>query len=186
VKDNQPSLHEDICDYFEGLEGGAIRDLPEDIWETDEETGHGRREKREVRTVTDLDWLQDKAAWKDLKTIIQYRSFRTVKGETTQTDRYYISNTEMSARELYGILRGHWSIENGLHWSLDVLFGEDRARVTKEHAPENLNTLRKMALSRLRAASSPRPTDKKKITGPKRRFTAAMNPGYMFTVLFGK
>jgi hypothetical protein len=69
---------------------------------------------------------------------------------------------------------------------LDVIFGEDAARATKEHAPENLNILRKMALSLLRAAPTPRPAGKKKITGPKRRFTASMNPGYMFTVLFGK
>jgi hypothetical protein len=69
---------------------------------------------------------------------------------------------------------------------LDVLFGEDAARAAKDHAPENLNILRKMALSLLRAAPTPRPVGKKKITGPKRRFTASMNPGYMFTVLFGK
>jgi hypothetical protein len=72
-----------------------------------------------------------------------------------------------------------------LHWSLDVLFGEDACGVTKEHGPENLNTLRKVALSLLRAAPSPR--SGKKITGPKRQFIAAMNPDYLFfTVLFEK
>jgi predicted transposase YbfD/YdcC len=186
VKDNQPGLHEEIKEYFEGLETGEIRDLPEDIWVTDEATGHGRKEQREVRTVTDIDWLSGKAAWKDLNTIVQYRSFRTVNGERARTDRYFISNAGVSAEEFYRIIRGHWAIENGLHWSLDVLFREDASHVTKDHAPENLTTLRKMALSLLRAAPSPRPAKKKKITGPKRRFTAAMNPDYMFTVLFGK
>ncbi|GHV74603.1 ISAs1 family transposase [Spirochaetia bacterium] len=189
VKDNQPNLNESITDYFEGLEQGAIRDIPEDIWIAEEETGHGRTEKREVRTVTDLDWLPEKEKWKGLQTIIQYRSFRTIHGEMTQTDRYYISNTDMSAEEFYRCIREHWSIENKLHWSLDVIFGEDAAHVTKDHGPENLNIMRKMAqteglMSLLRAAPSPRPEIKRKFSGPKKRFAAAMNPDYMLTVLF--
>jgi predicted transposase YbfD/YdcC len=87
--------------------------------------------------------------------------------------------------QMYESIRGHWSIENKLHWSLDVIFREDASRVTKDHGPENLNTLRKLALSLLRAAPSPR-SGKKKITGPKRQFIAAMNPDYLFTVLFQK
>ncbi|GHU60559.1 putative transposase YncI [Spirochaetia bacterium] len=184
VKDNQPNLNEGITDYFEGLEQGAIRDVPEDIWVTEEETGHGRVEKREVRTVTDLDWLPEKEKWKDLQTIIQYRSFRTIHGEMKETDRYYISNADMSAEEFYRCIREHWSIENNLHWSLDVIFGEDAAHVTKDHGPENLNIMRKMALSLLRAAPSPRPEIKRKFSGPKKRFAAALNPDYMLTVLF--
>jgi predicted transposase YbfD/YdcC len=122
----------------------------------------------------------------DVKTIIRYRCWRAVNGERTVSDRYYISNTDRDAQEFYRYLRGHWSIENRLHWCLDVVFREDASRVTKDHGPENLNILRKMALRLLRAAPDPRPSGKKrKMTGPKRRFTAAMNPGYMFTVLFG-
>jgi predicted transposase YbfD/YdcC len=137
VKDNQKTLHHDIRDYFEGLEQGDIRDLPEDIWITDEERKHGRVEQREVRSVTDIDWLLGKAAWKDLKTIIQYRSIRN----GVRTDRYYISNADMSAMDFYRHIRGHWSIENRLHWSLDVVFGEDASQASKGHAPENLNIL---------------------------------------------
>jgi hypothetical protein len=67
-----------------------------------------------------------------------------------------------------------------------VVFREDAAGVACGHAPENLNILRKMALSLLRAAPDPRPSGKKrKMTGPKKRYTAAMNPDYMYTVLFG-
>jgi predicted transposase YbfD/YdcC len=136
------------------------------LWETGEERGHGRIETREVRTVTDLSWLEGKADWKDVAALVQCRSFRTVGGQTTQTDRYYISSATLDARQMYERIRGHWSIENRLHWSLDVLFGEDASGVTKEHGPENLNTLRKLALTLLRAAPSPR-SGKKKITGPK-------------------
>ena len=102
------------------------------------------------------------------------------------TNLYYISNAEAGAEEFYRYLRGHWSIENRLHWSLDVIFREDAARVSKDHAPENLNILRKMALALLRAAPDPRFKGKRGMTGPKKRFTAAMKPEYMFSVLFGK
>ena len=187
VKDNQELLQNDIKEYFEGQENGDIRDISEDMWTSEQERGHGRIEKREVRTVTDIGWLPGKERWKDLKTILQYQCYKTIGEETTQTDRYYISNMDMDADKFYQSLRWHWSIENKLHYSLDVIFGEDAAQVRKNHAPENLNIMRKIALSLLRSASSPRPVKgKQKISGPKRRFTASMNPNYMFTVLFGK
>jgi predicted transposase YbfD/YdcC len=182
VKDNQKTLHQGIRDYFEGLECGDIRDLPDDIWITGEERKHGRVEQREVRSVTDIEWLEGKSNWKDLKSIIQYRSWRN----GVMTDRYYISNADMSAEEFYRHIRGHWSIENKLHWSLDVVFREDASLTCKGNAPENLNILRKIALSLLRAAENPAFKGKKKMSGPKRRFLASMNPGYMFDVLFRK
>jgi hypothetical protein len=74
VQDNHQSLHEAIREYFEGLLVGDIRELPDDVWETGEERQDGRVERREVRTVTDLGWLEGKGHWKDLKTIIQYRT----------------------------------------------------------------------------------------------------------------
>jgi hypothetical protein len=92
----------------------------------------------------------------------------------------------MGAEEFYQSLRGHWSIENNLHWSLDVIFREDAARAGKNHAPENLNILRKTAPALLRAAPDPRPSGKKKMTGPKRRFATSINPDYMSSVIFKK
>ncbi|MDR0718528.1 MAG: ISAs1 family transposase [Treponema sp.] len=161
--------------------------MPDDAWDTGEETGHGRRERREVRTVTDIGWMEGKGDRQDLKSIIRYRCWRDEHGKQTVRDRYYISNAEMEAQEFYRHVRGHWPIENRLHWCLGVVFSEDAARVTKDHAPENLNILRKMALTLLRAASDPQPSgNRRKMTGPKRRFTAAMNPGSMATALLGE
>jgi predicted transposase YbfD/YdcC len=182
VKDNHKTLHQDIRGYFEGLEHGDIRGLPEEIWVTDEERTHGREEKREVRTATGIDWLAGKADRQDLQTIIQYRCFRN----GVMTDRYYISSAAMSAEEFYRCIRGHWSIENQLHWRLDVVFREDASLVSKDHAPENLNVLRKIALPLLRAAENPIEKGKKKMSGPKKRFAASLNPNYIFKVLFGK
>ena len=173
VKDNHKTLHCDIREYFEGLEQGDIRDLPEDVWITDEERKHGRIEKREVRSVTDIQWLPSKMDWKDLTTIIEYRCLRN--GE--MTNRYYISNADMSAFEFYQHIRGHWSIENRLHWSLDVVFREDASQASKGHAPENLNILRKIALSLLRTAEDPRYMGKnKKMSGPKKTVRCIHEP----------
>jgi hypothetical protein len=66
-----------------------------------------RIERREVRVVSELGRLSSRGRWKDLKTIIQYRGYRTVRGETVKRDRYYISSAEMNADELYRRLRGH-------------------------------------------------------------------------------
>ena len=94
----------------------------------------------------------------------------------TSTERSSISSADKSAWEFYLSIRGHRS--------LDVLFRKDAAQVSRGHRPENLNILMKTALPLLQAAPNPRPMGKKQMTGPKKRFTAAMNPDYMFTVFF--
>jgi predicted transposase YbfD/YdcC len=102
------------------------------------------------------------------------------------TGRYYTGNADMGALEFYRCIRGHRPIENRLHRSPDVIFLEDASLAGKGHAPENLNILRKTALSLLRAAGTPKSQSKRKMTGPGKRFVAPLNPGYMFTVFFGK
>jgi hypothetical protein len=88
VKENQSTLHRDIKEYFEGMEKGEIGEMPGDIWQGGEEQGHGRVERREIRTVTGLEWLEGREAWEGLTTIVQYRTFRKVNGkETVQTDQ---------------------------------------------------------------------------------------------------
>ena len=138
---------------------------------------HGR-----TRTVTDLEWLHGKEGWDGLKTVVRYLCWRN----GVRSDLYYISSAQMSALEFYECVRGHRSIENRLHWSLDVVFREDACRASLGHAPEILDVLRKVALSLLRSAGNPREKGRKKMSGPKKRFAASMNPDYMFDVLFGK
>jgi hypothetical protein len=79
-------------------------------------------------------------------------------------------------------IRGHWSIENQLHWSLDVLFREDASQARKDKAPENLNVLRKIALARLRAAE----VLEKRFSTKRKIFKASVNPEFLYSVLFGK
>jgi predicted transposase YbfD/YdcC len=88
----------------------------------------------------------------------------------------------VSAEEFVAMIRGHWSIENQLHWSLDVLFREDASPARKDTAPENLNILRKIALGRLRAASVP----DRRLSTKRKIFKASVNPDFLYSVLFGK
>jgi predicted transposase YbfD/YdcC len=183
VKDNQPTLHRNIKDFFEGMESGEIRDIPEDVWRSALEKGHGRLEKREVRIVTGIDWLESKEMWEDLKTIIQYRTYRTkTGGETVQTDQYYISSAAFFADEFGKYIRGHWSIENTLHWCLDVIFREDGCRARTGNAALNLNIMRKLALKRLRALK----VEKKRYSAKLRMMRALLDNDFLSRALFGK
>jgi len=180
VKENQPTLHGNIQDYYEYLESKEGRKEPCDRWKSDLEKDHGRIERRSIDVVTELDWLEESKAWKDLSAIIRYRCERTVGEQTSVTDRYYISSMVADAKTFAGLIRGHWSIENRLHWSLDVLFREDASQVKKGRAPLNLNILRKIALSLLRKA----PVSQKRFSTKRKIFKARVNPDFHLSVLF--
>jgi predicted transposase YbfD/YdcC len=182
VKENQPTLYEEIKEYFDLVdEGRRVRDIPEDIWENGLEKDHGRLEKRRIRTVSDISFLSGKKQWKDIKTIIEYRCERTVKDKTTVTHRYYISSKDACAEEFGRIIRNHWSIENNLHWALDVSFREDNCRARKDNSPKNLTVLRKIALSRLRAINAG-----KRVSIRRKMFRASIDPNFLHKVLFGE
>jgi predicted transposase YbfD/YdcC len=183
VKENQPTLYRDIRDYFEYRDENSCPDRPDDRWESSLEKDHGRIERRSVTTVTGLSWLEGKEAWEDLRTLIRYRCSRTVREQTTVTDHYYISSTNASAEIYGGFIRGHWSIENGLHWMLDVAFREDASQVRKDNGPLNLNVLRKTALARLRRTEV---VNRPRFSVRRKSFKALINPDFLYSVLFGK
>lgn len=177
VKANHPTLYEDIQEYF-----AWARREPEKIassrWEGKIQKDHGRIERREVTTITDVEWLRRSGEWKDLGTIIHYRCTNLTQQEHTQTDRYYISSFETTPEQFACLVRGHWSIENQLHWMLDVLFGEDACRVRKDKAPLNLSVLRKTALRCLTNT----PT-KKKISTRRKMLRAALDLAFLQLVI---
>jgi len=182
VKENQPTLYNEIREYFQFLdEKRGRKELPEDVWESELEKDHGRLERRRVRTVCDLAFLSGKKQWKDIKTIVEYRCKRTVGEETTVTERYYISSKDAGADEFCRIIRNHWSIENKLHWALDVCFGEDRCRERKDNSPKNLTVLRKIALGRLRAVNAG-----KRVSMKRKMLRASLKPDFLHEILFGK
>jgi predicted transposase YbfD/YdcC len=150
VKENQPRLLEDIqaavarhCDRPAGAGDEAN-------WFETVDVGHGRNEVRTYTLLTDLSAIRDRELWAGLYGICVAGSERTVGGETTTEIRYYIGSLRGSVQQYARAIRGHWGIENGLHWVLDVLFREDHSRSRPEHGAENLAWLRRMAVSLLR------------------------------------
>ena len=148
VKKNQPQLYEDIAETFaDGLEN-----ISHDFSETVDK-GHGRMEIRKCWAISEtdyLDYVNEDSRWKSLSSIAMVESERRVDGETTIESRFYISSLPNDAERLLAATRGHLSIENSLHWVLDISFREDESRVREGSAPENLAVIRHMALNLLK------------------------------------
>jgi predicted transposase YbfD/YdcC len=150
VKDNQPRLLEDIQAAVAGHCDRAAGAGDEAAWLETVDVGHGRKEVRTYTLLTDLGAIRDRRLWADLYGICVAVSERTVGGETSTEIRYYIGSFRGGVRQWARAIRGHWGIENSLHWVLDVTFGEDHCRARAEHGAENLAWLRRMAVSLLR------------------------------------
>lgn len=149
LKDNQPKLLDDVeacfveaCgNDFAGLKHASI---------TTQETGHGRTEERVYTVIYAPEGLRTEAEWVDLKSVVQVIRRRTVGDKESDEVSYYISSSTKGIKVLAQGIRAHWGIENGCHWSLDVLFDQDRCRTRHKNAAENLAWMRKMALSLFR------------------------------------
>ena len=184
VKENQKTLYTEIKEYFEYLDDKRTKGLPEDIRDSGYEKGHGRTERRVIRTACEIDFLSGKDNWKDLKTILECRSTRTIGGKTTVSNRYYISSADADAGWFCKVIRGHRSIENNLHRMPDVCFREDYSRSRLGNLAENLNILRKTALSRIKAQVIMK--GKKKLSVRRKMFRASLNVDFLYQILFGK
>jgi predicted transposase YbfD/YdcC len=155
VKENQGKLYEDVQDLFAGADEVAFREVPHDF-EREVTKDHGRLEIRECWILSApeyLEYVRRVEAWKNLRSIV--RICTEVRHEQTMLSRetrYFISSLAGSAQDMIHAVRGHWGIENGLHWVLDVTFREDDSRVRKENAPENFAVLRHIALNVLNRA----------------------------------
>jgi predicted transposase YbfD/YdcC len=151
VKENQPKLYAEI----ERLDEAAQKEDYAGVSRCCvEETSHGRQELRACWVLTDLEELREGAKWPGLKSVLVVVRDRSVGDKNTCEKHYYISSRQLSAKKFSPVVRGHWGIENSLHWVLDVVFAEDQSRVRKDHGPENLGLLRRMALSMIKAEES--------------------------------
>lgn len=153
VKGNQASLHEDVawffdeCEDFEGIEHTYYESVEKD---------HGRIEVRKCWAVEDeVKWLGIDKKWKGLRSIAAIQAERIIRGESSKETRYYISSLPGDAKKLAFAAREHWAIENSLHWVLDVTMNEDMSRVRKDNAPQNLATLRRIAINMVRMDKTP-------------------------------
>jgi len=157
LKGNQTTLHEDVKLFFEDARAHDFHQKDEErriahgYYETVEKD-HGRIETRRCWMVAGehLDWLWQRAEWAGLSSIGAMESERRVADKVTMETRYFISSLHGSVKRFAHAVRAHWGIENRLHWALDMAFGEDECSIWQDHAPENLATLRKIALNLLR------------------------------------
>ena len=143
LKENQPDLLEEVQDEF--------RFTKTDDCSTDLDYGHGRIETRKCSIIMNFDLVQSHVKWPGMKSIVRIESTRDFKGKDKieKSVRYYISSLDTSAEELQKTIRCHWGIENKLHWSLDVAFGEDLNRKRTLFASENFSLINKIALNLL-------------------------------------
>jgi predicted transposase YbfD/YdcC len=140
---------------------------------------HGRTVRRRVWVITDLKPIPELAKWPDLQSVIVVETIRAAyPGAVITSDyRIYISSLIRSATAFVTMIRQHWDIENKLHWSLDVTFNEDRCRIRKDHAAENMVALRHIALNLLRQEHSHRLSLRQK------RLLCGLDEHYLLTVL---
>ncbi len=178
LKGNQRKLHQQVKNWFSQATHNEFTGI-EYSYYSQVESGHNRIEKREVYSVPVglLPTLHNQNQWKKFQTVIMVISERISWNKTTKEIRFYISSIESNAKLLFQSIRGHWGIENTLHWSLDVTFSEDKSRIRKDNAPENFALLRKLALNLLNQEKSTKVSNKMK------RYRAAMDNNYLLKIL---
>ncbi len=164
LKKNNKNLYLEAESFFKNFKGSKL--ISSSIEQ--ENKGHGREEKRTCFVINDLKYIPDCKQWPEIKSLICIESERTAKGKHSTECRYYISSLHGDASMFLASIRKHWSIENNLHWRLDVTFSEDQCRSKYKNCPENLNVARKIVLAILDA-------DKRRLGGKNKRLRAAWN-----------
>ena len=177
VKGNQEHLHQDLIDHFDKCIESDFEGLEHTFHHTSEH-GHGRSETREYYMTKVPDTLRNHKAWTGLTAVGMTCSCREVNGSEQIEIRYFIvSISYRHIRRFAEAVRGHWSIENSLHWIMDVTFREDECRIQNEFGASNFSWLRRFAISLLKNE----PTLKDSVKG--KREEAMWNTDYLFKVL---
>lgn len=183
LKDNHKNLYRHAQWMFEDAKAKRWEGVTHSTHRT-EDVGHGRREVRKywmIHEEPSSEWLAWRIfkiePWKDLKGVGVVESRRTIGGVTTKEIRYYLTSLENDAELLARAVRGHWGVENNLHWMLDVVFREDDDRNRTGHAQQNLSLCRKAALNLLNLEKTHRGSIKGK------RKQAGWDDNYLLKVL---
>ncbi len=177
VKGNQETLHNRLKETFDELTRQSIPGVSCSFHE-EVNGGHGRVETRRLWATEWTEWFPDRAEWKDLRSFVCLESVRTINGQSSTDRRYYI--TDLDSRDPQRLLtyaRGHWGVENPLHWSLDVTFHEDTRRNRVGYSAENFSRMRRLALNLLRRNKSCKAGIKGK------RLKACLTPDYLLEVV---
>lgn len=156
---NNKGIHEQVSQRMQAKKAGLPSAEHVDF-------GSGRIERRRCYVENDLSLYDDLAGWEHLSSIVMVEASREIGDKTSSETRYYLSDLVLAPDEFNGLVRGHWGIENSLHWVLDVAFLEDRQRVRSGNAPDNMATLRKLAMQMLAHMEDKQSTkNKRKMAG---------------------
>ncbi len=171
VKDNQKELKEQVEKIFKLYE-----DKEFDVMVSGD---HGRVETRKCEMISDLRFLDVKEQWPELKSVVRVSSTRYIKKTAKESKeiRYYITSLLSDSKKMNNIIRSHWSVENNLHWRLDVAFKEDKLSKRKDNSASNFNIISKIAMSLIDKEKS------KKASLQKKRLIAAWNDDYREKIL---
>jgi len=178
LKGNQETLYRNVTDLFAKLLAEDFGDTPVSRYQ-ECERGHGRTEERYYYQISVPTDFPQREKWTGLKTFGLAIRRCIINGKETIEHRYYISSLSRHGRRFAGYVRGHWSIENNLHWVLDMTFREDESRVRDRCLADNLGWLRRMALTLLKQHPG------KKSIAMKRRL-AGWSVDFLMQVLTGK
>lgn len=171
LKGNHSDLHDDIKTFFKGAEREKL------LYDKSSDKGHGRIEIRKCYVSKEIEWLEQKQSWKDLKSIVMIESTRIQGKKETTERRYYISSLDGEAQELAQAIRSHWGTENCVHWVLDVTFNEDKSRIRKGNAPENMAIVRHTVMNLIRGINDSKTSLKR------RRRRALYSDEYLANIL---
>lgn len=151
LKGNQGTLHDDVRLF---LQTEAAKPVSLAIRDTcsEADAGHGRVESRRCLVSDRLDWLVQRPEWSGLASIAMIEETREINGRISCERRFFISSLPADAKKIAQAVRAHWTIENALHWTLDVVFNEDNSTVRKDHAPQNMAIVRHVVLNMLNIA----------------------------------
>ena len=152
LKGNQSNFQAEVKNFFDQAREAEYKEVDVERYVPSPEKGHGRIEQRSVCVCTALDWLPQAKTWPGLEAIVEVLSERVINGKETCETRYYFSSRRATAEEFSGWIRGHWSIENPLHWVLDVIFREDAAQAKVGFIAENMAFFRRLSMNVIKTA----------------------------------
>jgi predicted transposase YbfD/YdcC len=176
LKGNQETIHDEVKSFLEDALANSRPEVPFTHLETVEKE-HGRIETRRYSITGKIDWMADRLEWEGLRSIGMCESIRDIEGKVTTERRFFLCSIPPEAATFARAVRGHWAIENTLHWSLDVSFNEDQCRVRAGYAAQNLALLRHMTINILKADT----TKKRGIKGKQKN--AGWDLSYLLSLL---
>jgi predicted transposase YbfD/YdcC len=177
LKGNQGQLHQAVGQWFEEAERQGWLGIEHQVTET-LESGHNRTEHRQLWAVplTQLPPLPRQSQWVGLTTVVMVRRTRHLWNKTTTEVHFYLSSLAPDAGRHAQVIRSHWSVENSLHWVLDVTFNEDASRIRQGYASQNMALLRRLCVSLLKREPS-------KMSLAMKRYTAALDNDFLLRIL---